>query len=177
MRLALARPADKSLSPRGKRALELARSEAARSGLDAVGPEQLLLGCLGTLAGAPARALEDAGLTVDAIRADVANGAAPRLNADALASIGIDLDEVRRRVEDRFGPGALERPTSARCRLALSAPPRKMLAAAARQARGHADPEHVLLALLDSEAAWILLDRGLPPNRLREAVLEEIAER
>jgi hypothetical protein len=31
------------------------------------------------------------------------------LDADALASIGIDLDEVRRRVEELFGPGALER--------------------------------------------------------------------
>jgi hypothetical protein len=31
------------------------------------------------------------------------------LDAEALATIGIDLDEVRRRVEEAFGPGALER--------------------------------------------------------------------
>ncbi len=39
----------------------------------------------------------------------------PRVpDADALASIGIDLDEVRRRVEEAFGPGALERTRAAR---------------------------------------------------------------
>jgi hypothetical protein len=31
------------------------------------------------------------------------------LDAEALASIGIDLDEVRRSVEEAFGEGALER--------------------------------------------------------------------
>jgi len=36
------------------------------------------------------------------------------LDADALASIGIDLDEVRRRVEEAFGPGALERTQAGR---------------------------------------------------------------
>jgi hypothetical protein len=36
------------------------------------------------------------------------------LDADALASIGIDLDEVRRRVEEAFGPGALERTRAGR---------------------------------------------------------------
>lgn len=30
-------------------------------------------------------------------------------DADALRSVGIDLDEVRRNVEDAFGPGALDR--------------------------------------------------------------------
>ena len=38
----------------------------------------------------------------------------PALDADALATIGIDLDEVRRRVEEAFGPGALERTRAAR---------------------------------------------------------------
>jgi hypothetical protein len=35
--------------------------------------------------------------------------AARTIDAHALASIGIDLDEVRRRVEESFGPGALDR--------------------------------------------------------------------
>ncbi len=30
-------------------------------------------------------------------------------DADALAALGIDLDEVRRRIEEAFGPGALDR--------------------------------------------------------------------
>jgi hypothetical protein len=43
------------------------------------------------------------------------NGVRP-LDAEALAAIGIDLDEVRRRVEETFGPGALERTRAARRR-------------------------------------------------------------
>ena len=43
--------------------------------------------------------------------------AEPRpLDAEALATIGIDLDEVRRRVEEAFGPGALERTRAVRGR-------------------------------------------------------------
>jgi len=45
------------------------------------------------------------------------NGRQPILaapDAEALASIGIDLDEVRRRVEEAFGPGALERTRTGR---------------------------------------------------------------
>ena len=34
-------------------------------------------------------------------------------DAEALATLGIDLDEVRRQVEDAFGPGALERTRAA----------------------------------------------------------------
>ena len=33
---------------------------------------------------------------------------------EALATIGIDLDEVRRRIEEAFGPGALERTRAGR---------------------------------------------------------------
>ena len=40
----------------------------------------------------------------------------PQLDADALATLGIDLDEVRRRVEEVFGAGALERTRASRGR-------------------------------------------------------------
>src|SRR4051794_30905910 len=46
------------------------------------------------------------------VEADLAAGAASGPSAadtDALAALGIDLDEVRRRVEEAFGPGALDR--------------------------------------------------------------------
>jgi hypothetical protein len=36
-----------------------------------------------------------------------------RIDPRALAAIGIDLDEVRRSVEESFGPGALERTRAA----------------------------------------------------------------
>jgi hypothetical protein len=38
------------------------------------------------------------------------------LDTDALAAIGIDLDEVRRRIDAAFGPGALYRTRAARRR-------------------------------------------------------------
>jgi ATP-dependent Clp protease ATP-binding subunit ClpA len=160
--------------------LELARLEATRSGKRAVGPEHLLLGCLRTVTGAPAEVLEDAGVSAESVRADLVNGAvAPRLDADALASIGIDLDEVRRRAEERFGPGALERNRSGSCRLDLSRSAKKTLVAAGRDARDRgrdgAEPEHVLLALLNSDEGSILREHGLAPARLRAAVLDELA--
>jgi hypothetical protein len=40
----------------------------------------------------------------------------PCLDPHALAAIGIDLDEVRRHVEESFGPGALDRTRAARRR-------------------------------------------------------------
>ncbi len=43
------------------------------------------------------------------------NGKRPAApDPDALETIGIDLDEVRRRVEATFGPGALERTRAGR---------------------------------------------------------------
>jgi len=38
------------------------------------------------------------------------------LDTEALAAIGIDFDEVRRRVEEVFGPGALDRTRATRRR-------------------------------------------------------------
>ena len=49
-------------------------------------------------------------------RGGAAGGSAA--DADALAALGIDLDEVRRRVEEAFGPGALDRPRVAEAALA-----------------------------------------------------------
>jgi hypothetical protein len=40
----------------------------------------------------------------------------PRLDPQALEAIGIDLEEVRRRAEQSFGPGALDRTRAARRR-------------------------------------------------------------
>jgi ATP-dependent Clp protease ATP-binding subunit ClpA len=185
MRLALRRHPGLDLGPRGRRALELARDEAARTGSQSVGLEHLLLGCLRAVTGAPAALLEDAGMSVDAMRADLANGAAaPRLDADALATIGIDLDEVRRHVEERFGPGALERTRTGAYRLPLTPASNRALTVAAREARDRgrdcAEPEHVLLALLRDDGrgpASILRNYGLQPAHLRAAVLDELGER
>jgi hypothetical protein len=91
--------------------------EAARGlGHGYIGCEHLLLSAAGT--GEPAGAvLRDQGVTPERITAEILRtagrgqtaGPAGGLDAEALASIGIDLDVVRARVEAAFGPDALTR--------------------------------------------------------------------
>jgi ATP-dependent Clp protease ATP-binding subunit ClpA len=82
---------------------------------------------------------------------------APQDDAQALAALGIDLDEVRRQVEDAFGPGALERTRAAQrggrrgfARWDRSA--KKVLELSLREAlrmrHNYIGTEHVLLGLL-----------------------------
>jgi ATP-dependent Clp protease ATP-binding subunit ClpA len=87
-----------------------AQEECRRLGGAAIGTEHLLLG-LWADDGTPAvRALEGLGLQREELRRDVV-GTAPLPDAAALRTLGIDLDEVRQRVEAVFGRGALDRPS------------------------------------------------------------------
>ena len=97
---------------KARTAVIAARAEAAERG-DQIRPVYLLH-ALASGDGVAARAL--AGLGVDAVAIERRLGRAAPLrrppggdDAEALASIGIDLDEIARRVEESFGPGALDR--------------------------------------------------------------------
>src|SRR3954462_9940002 len=79
------------------RGADTIRSEHLLAALVQV-PDTLALMVLTGFSVAPADLLAD----VDAL------GATPS-DSEALASIGIDLEEVRRQVEEAFGPGALDR--------------------------------------------------------------------
>ena len=79
-----------------------ARDEAAALGRERVGTEHLLLGLATRGDLPPALGIDPAGLRA---AAEAAPGAG--LDGRALATIGIDLDAVRRSVEESFGPGAL----------------------------------------------------------------------
>lgn len=92
-----------------RRAVVLAQEEARQQGAETIGAEHVLFGVLSDTAGAPAVVLQR--WQVDASRVAGAGGA---LDPDALSSLGIDLEEVRRRAEEAFGPGALDEATSAR---------------------------------------------------------------
>jgi ATP-dependent Clp protease ATP-binding subunit ClpA len=108
-------------------------------------------------------------------------------DADALRSVGIDLDEVRRTVEESFGPGALERRARRGRRLGaghipVTAGAKKALELALREAihLGHRSiaTEHLLLGLVRDEgcsAARILATRGADRERVRAEVLRQIA--
>ena len=90
-----------------------AREGALRLGHDWIGCEHLLLALTAT-GGEVGMILRDQGITPDRVRSEVvrlagAGGGASLfdvLDRDALASIGIDLDAVRGKVEAAFGPGA-----------------------------------------------------------------------
>ena len=91
-----------------------AREGAIRLGHDWIGCEHLLLALTAT-GGEVGTILRDQGITPDRVRwetvrlAGAGRGASlfDVLDRDALASIGIDLDAVRGKVEAAFGPGAL----------------------------------------------------------------------
>jgi ATP-dependent Clp protease ATP-binding subunit ClpA len=140
-----------------------------------VGTEHLLLALAADRQTRAAQTLDELGLSPDEIRADIvaligiAENPATRLDADALATLGIDLDEVRRRVEEVFGPNALER-TRAGCTPVV---PRlkKALELAAREAgEGPVDAHHVLIGVASVEnsvAAQILARHGITADELR----------
>jgi len=83
-----------------------AQEEAREQGSPTVGAEHVLLGVLADPVGPPARALQRLGVDAAQVAGEVRRAAG--LDDEALSSLGIDLDEVRRRAEDAFGPGALD---------------------------------------------------------------------
>jgi len=100
-----------------------AQDDARRLGHNYIGCEHLLLAA--AAAAEPASAvLRDQGVTPDRVEAEILRtiGRGPTadplggLDRQALASIGIDLDVVRARIEAAFGPDALTRALPAACR-------------------------------------------------------------
>jgi len=124
-----------------------AQEDARRLGHHYIGCEHLLLAA--AAAGEPAGAvLRDHGVTPERIEAEILRTIGPGQTADpligldrqALASIGIDLDVVRARIEAAFGPDALTRalPACQRRRPAWEKGPLAQLTRRRRRARRHA---------------------------------------
>ena len=169
-----------------------AKSEAIRTGQAEVGPEQLLVG-LAAGPGLAADALTAAGAGVAELRKLIPAGGGPGrlapLDADALASIGIDLDTVSRATDAAFGPGSLTRTrTRRRVRRRKGSSPRMAeatkaaltlaLHAALRLGHDHISSGHLLLGVLDqpaSAAASILTAAGVDVPALRAQVTRELA--
>jgi ATP-dependent Clp protease ATP-binding subunit ClpA len=170
----------------------LAQQEARELGRANVATQHVLLGILGTPDTAGARALDALGIRERDVREDVRRldrdrSAFSDRDADALRGVGIDLDKVRRTVEQTFGSGALERGATAGARSWAGHVPftrgsKKALELALREAThlGHRaiGTEHLLLGLVRDDgcsAARILAARGADRERVRAAVLREIA--
>ena len=186
----------------------LAKTKATDRADDQIGPVHMLYG-LAAADGVAARALAGLGVNAAAVereigRASSASGAPPGPlrpadekagDAEALAAIGIDLDEIRRRIEDSFGPGALDRvpltprgPLNWTGRLPMNDQAKMSLALALKEARGlhhnYIGTEHLLLGLLrvaernprGQFAAVTLPALGLDPARVRARVLDELRQ-
>jgi ATP-dependent Clp protease ATP-binding subunit ClpA len=127
--------------------------------------------------------------TVRALDDPAAPGPKPEDDAQALAALGIDLDEVRRQVEGVFGPGALERTRAAQtggrrgfARWDRSA--KKVLELSLREALGmrhHSiGTEHVLLGLLHpgtGAAQEVLAGAGVRLDSARGHVADLLRDR
>lgn len=170
-----------------RNAVHLALSEARAGGASRIGAEHLLLALAHARTGPAAEALRAAGLDASGLRKlTVAQPESAPLDADSLALLGIDLDEVRRAAEAAFGPGALDRPArpgsgrTTRTRLTPAA--KQAIACGLRVARDRHDGEvtagHLLAGLIDqgdNEALRLLAAAEVDPAALRADVLRRMS--
>lgn len=154
-----------------RRAVTLAQEEARMLDRPRIGTEHVLIGLAGDGADPASRALRSAGVTAAALRAAARGRSVDRLDADALALLGIDLDQVRQAAEERFGQGALDAAPTGHApagHIPFSAQAKQALGAAVAQAAalrtGSISSGHLLLGLLadaDGAAARLLRTCGV----------------
>lgn len=168
-----------------RRSVVLATEDARERRQTQIRTENVLIALYDSPSSPAALLLRAAGVERGDVDADITRmqrGEGP--DPEALATLGIDLDEVRRQAEEAFGPGALERTRAARGRwpgghIPFDRSTRKSLELALREALrlGHSSigSEHILLGLLHTEtgaAHHILTGRGVTLDGMRRAVEE-----
>lgn len=170
-----------------RRAVEQARQEALEPRHDSVGPEHLVLALVRCDDGPAGQALRAQGVRLDDVRGRVLRRTAPSddpLDAEALAAIGIDLEEVRRAADEAFGAGALERAArrGRRGRSPFTREAKKALELSLRHAirlkHNHIGTGHVLLGLVhdaDQPAHRLLREAGADLGELRAELESRIA--
>jgi ATP-dependent Clp protease ATP-binding subunit ClpA len=184
-----------------------AQTEARDLGQSPIGTQHVLLALLADPAGPIAAALRPDGVDARRVRAEIVRlvgtgppATAPPADLDAedaaaLKAIGIDLDAVRRAIEENFGPGALRLPRAQPKRRGLFgrfsagtghipySPPghipfspraKKVLELSLREAirlkHNFIAPEHILLGILregNGLACQILVEAQVDFDRLR----------
>jgi ATP-dependent Clp protease ATP-binding subunit ClpA len=171
-------------SPAAKQAIMRAQDEAIALGDDFVGTEHLLLGMTGIPDSVAGQLLAESGLTADLARSAAGGTRSPAGTGaaiapeDALAAIGIDVAEIRRRADETFGPGAFVYPRPVYDEAAKAA---IELSVAQARELGHefVGTGHLLLGLLgagESAALRILGSVGLDASG-RPLVLTRTAGR
>jgi ATP-dependent Clp protease ATP-binding subunit ClpA len=156
---------------------------------DWIGTEHLLLGLLDDEDGRAARVLVARGVTGPWVRSEVeriVGRGEPGIDPDALATLGIDLDAVRERVERTFGAGALSgrrrRGRRAGGHVPFTPRAKKVLELSLREAVAMGDSfigsEHILLGIAregDGVGARILRERGVDRDSVRAALERDAA--
>jgi ATP-dependent Clp protease ATP-binding subunit ClpA len=147
--------------------------EARRLGHGYVGTEHVLVALTRNPQGGATKVLGQLGVTCGDIEnsAFLAGVWAPRIDPDALATLGIDLGTVRERLEESFGHGALEQtgagmlePSSAGIQCVAPRLKQALADAVERAGDQPVRDEHVLLGMLsvpDSLAARALAELGV----------------
>jgi ATP-dependent Clp protease ATP-binding subunit ClpA len=161
------RPRAKTIRP-AERYLTAGAAEARRLGHNYIGTEHILAVLIRNPESSAVHVLAELGISVGTVEATLAcwlpaSTDPGKIDPEALASLGIDFEAVRERLEQTFGPGALERSRST----CLAICPRLKLALA--YALDHAadralDDTHVLLGILsvpESVATRVLGELGI----------------
>jgi ATP-dependent Clp protease ATP-binding subunit ClpA len=170
-------------------AVVLAQEEVRELRVREIAPPHLLLGILQSADNELAAVLNGYGLTADAVRARLIEGAAKTdeafdEDAEVLRAIGIDLRAVRDSVARTFGPDAFDNALSSSGRRSrrrghtpFTRPAKKTLEYAVREALAHKDNEigceHLLLGILrsgDKEALGLITEH-VYTSQLRAAIL------
>lgn len=169
------------------------QGHARRLGHDFIGCEHLLLSLSG-VDGGVGQILRSVGATPAAVEAAMGRMIGERrfqgVDRDALAAIGIDLDAVREKIEEQFGPAKMKcsqrrrrRRRRQRCEPGAGHIPftprtKKCLELSLREAIAlrdrHVGAEHILLGLTrvkDSVGAEILTGLGVSLDGLRAETL------
>ena len=166
-----------------------AQEEAVDAGDGFIGTEHVVL-ALAQDAGVAGEVLRDAGVSARELRRRLREregGDDAGLDASALATIGIDLDDVRRSIEETFGEGALDATPSRRARrrwgrgdhIPFTRRAKKCLERGLRQAIMLGDTrigsEHLLLGVLDEGngvGVRLLRDQGVDLIQLWATTVE-----
>ncbi|GAB1693141.1 Clp protease N-terminal domain-containing protein [Krasilnikovia sp. M28-CT-15] len=193
-----------------REAVVRATTEAKELHQSPVGTEHLLLALLADPDWAPAAMLTADGVDAAYLRAEILRRAGGRTgpgadpatdseaeDAAALKAIGIDLDAVRRTIEETFGPGALRLPRETEPKrrgfmsrfyssghTPFSGSAKKVLELSLREAlrlkHNFIAREHIMLGLLRENhglAARILTDAHVDLARLRTGLTESLNHR
>jgi ATP-dependent Clp protease ATP-binding subunit ClpA len=190
-----------------------AQQEARDLDQSPIGTQHTLLALLADPAGPIAIALKDKGVDAKYVRAEITRRVGTRTSpevpspanmdaedAAALKAIGIDLDAVRKAIEENFGPGALRLPREVppkrrnplsrfygkrgtRGHIPFSPRNKKVLELSLREAirlkHNFIAPEHILLGLLregNGLGVQILVEAGVDLDKLRADITRSLKD-